>query len=346
MAEVDKPVVSMTETVSGKPRRRGCVGHCVKFWWVYLIAVIVIIVIVVPVILLVAVPKIAQEKLDHAELTLNAIRVSNTQTDKMTMAIDSTIRSDGKVSAVIAPFVGVMYLEDIESHIPFAKIDFPETTSEAYQEVKVSQTLDVNDENRDALTTFNTWLLANNTLKVTVHGETTIRVKGIARNYPVTFHKTLEMPGLRHLEGIVVNETNIALVAEDNFKGTAHIPNHSLVTFELGNATFHNYLLGPEVGTVHIDNLILEAGKVTSIPMRATIENNPVIEALGKKPYCENGGILPFQIRGKEVTNNGQSLEYFAKALASNTQTIEIDIGGTIKRSLNITVPCGGLPHA
>ncbi|KAK4189038.1 hypothetical protein QBC35DRAFT_171579 [Podospora australis] len=343
MAELDKPVVSTTERVTDKPRRRGCVGHCVRFWWVYLILLIVIIVIVVPVVLLVAVPKIAQEKLDHAELILNGINVSNTQADKLTMAIDSTIKSDGKVSAKIAPFVGVMYLEDVPEHIPFARINFPETTSEAHQEVKVEQILEINDENRDALTQFNTWLLANETLKVTVLGETTIRVKGIARNYGVTFKKTIEMPGLNHLEGIVVNETTIALVPEDNFKGTAYIPNHSLVTFELGNASFHNYLLGPEIGTVNIDNLTLKAGQVTSIPMRATIQNDPVLKALGEKPYCEDGGILPFQIRGKSVTNNGQSLDYFTKALASNTQTIDIDIGGTLKRSLNITIPCGGL---
>lgn len=50
MGDLDKPTVSQAEKVSGKPRRRGCVGHCARFWWVYLIVVVVIVVIVVPVV--------------------------------------------------------------------------------------------------------------------------------------------------------------------------------------------------------------------------------------------------------------------------------------------------------
>ena len=74
--------------------------------------------------------------------------------------------------------------------------------------------------------------------------------------------------------------------------------------------------------------------------MRATIDNGAVLEALGQKPYCENGGVLPFQIRGKTVVNNGQALPYFADALAANNQTVEIPIGEAINASLGIVVPC------
>ena len=109
-----------------------------------------------------------------------------------------------------------------------------------------------------------------------------------------------------------------------------------------GNVTFHNYLLGEEVGTVFIDNLTLRPGN-NEYKMRASINNGPVITALGKKPYCEQGGILPFQIRGKSVVNNGQALPYFADALAANNQTVNIPIGDAVKANLNITIPCGGL---
>ncbi|KAK0718722.1 hypothetical protein B0T21DRAFT_295567 [Apiosordaria backusii] len=342
MADADKPVATTSENVVEKPRRRGCVGHCVRFWWVYLIVLIVLVVILVPVILLVAVPKIAQSKLDDAELILDGITVTNTESKRMTMAINSTIKSDGKVHATIEPFLGVMYLEDLEGHVPFASINFPETTSDALQTVNVTQTLDIKDE--DALTTFNTWLLANETLRVTVYGETGIHVKGISRRYPVTFKKTVEMPGLQMLAGTSVNETSINLDKENNFNATAWIPNRSKVSFELGNATFHNYLDGQEIGTVFIDSLFLRAGEVNKYKMRATIEQSPVLEALGKSPACDkNKGWLDFQIRGKTVNNNGQDLPYFANALSTANQTIPIDIGGTLQRSLGITIPCGGL---
>jgi len=68
-----------------------------------------------------------------------------------------------------------------------------------------------------------------------------------------------------------------------------------------------------------------------------------VIDALGKKPYCEENGVLPFQIRGKKVVRNGQSLPYFANALAAYNQTVKIPIGEAVNASLHITIPCGGL---
>lgn len=50
MSDTDKPTQVPTEAVSEKPRKRGVAGHCARFWWAYLIAVIVIVVIVVPVV--------------------------------------------------------------------------------------------------------------------------------------------------------------------------------------------------------------------------------------------------------------------------------------------------------
>jgi hypothetical protein len=143
--------------------------------------------------LLVAVPKIAQSKLDDAELTLDGVVITNSQTNNLTMSINSTIRSDGKVHAKIDPFVGEMYLEDLLPHTPFAALNFPATTSDKLQIVNVSQTLQITD--LKALTTFNTWLLTNETLRITIRGETHVRVKGISRAYPVTFKKTLTTNG-------------------------------------------------------------------------------------------------------------------------------------------------------
>ncbi|KAL2136177.1 hypothetical protein VTI74DRAFT_5230 [Chaetomium olivicolor] len=346
MSDVDKTVVTQTEDVS-KPRRRGCLGHCARFWWAYLALIVVIVVVVVPVVLLVGVPKIAQQKLDDAELILDGIVVTNTQTKSMVMDIDTTIKTDGSVHATIEGFPGVMYLEDYEPHTPFANIDFPETTSDALQVVNVTQNLVINDE--EALTRFNTWLIANESLRVTVEGNTNVHVKGISRSYGVTFKKTITMPGLKMLDGTVVNQTRAATnkdARNNNFWGTTYIPNRSLVAFELGNVTFYNYLFDKEIGTVYIDNLTLRPGEANEFQMRATIEDlGAVLAALGQKPYCEgkDKGILPLMIRGKEVVNNGQSLPYFANALAAHNQTIMVDIGTPIKKATGLDIPCGGL---
>lgn len=347
MGDVDKTAVTQTENVSEKPRKRGCLGHCARFWWAYLIALIVVVVVVVPCVLLVAVPKIAQDKIDEAELVVKRITVTNTEATSLTMSIDSEILTDGSVHATIDGFPGVMYLEDDPEQKPFAHINFPETTSDAYQFVKVTQDLEIRD--MAALTKFNSWMLANDTLRVTVFGETKVHVRGIARAYGVTFKKTIEMPGMRLLEGTVVNETRVAIMPDPeghNFWGKTYLPNRSLFEIELGNTTFHNYLLGEEIGTVYIDNLTLKPGWDNVFDMRAKIEKlQSVLDALKQEPYCDEAkGVLPFKIRGKTVVNNGQELSYFADALGSANQTIPIDIATPLNETLNgkYTLSCGG----
>lgn len=111
------------------------------------------------------------------------------------MAVNSTITTDGSTHAEIDAFTGVMYLEDLEPHEAFASIDFPETTSAKLTTVNVSQTVEVT--NMEAFITFNTWLLANESLRLTVEGDTKVHVKGISRGFGVTFKKTVDLKGMR-----------------------------------------------------------------------------------------------------------------------------------------------------
>ncbi|KAL8417483.1 hypothetical protein RB594_001232 [Gaeumannomyces avenae] len=323
---------------AGSGKKRGCGAHMKRKWWAYLLGLIVLIVILVPVLILVAVPKIAQKKIDEAQLEIRAFSALNTQSDNFTLRIDSVIRTDGSVHATIAGFEGVMYLEDWAPQRPFARVHFPETTSDAYQEVRIEQLTPIDD--MDAFTVYNTWLLINETLRVTVRGDTTVRVRGIDRAYPVLFKKTITVPGLRLFEGTVVRDPAISLTGDaqgNNFKGMVDIPNNSQVTFEIGNATFHNYLDGAEIGTVFINNMILRPGNNT-FPMNAKVDNGPVLTFMSTRPACETGSV-PFQLRGKDVVNNGQRLSYFADSLASANQTVNIDIGGALKHR-NVTIAC------
>jgi hypothetical protein len=126
-------------------------------------------------------------------LSIQGITILQTQTNSYQLGINSTIQTDGSVHARIEGFSGSMYLEDLQPHRPFATLMFPETTSDALQIVNVSQHIDVTD--MAAFTTFNTWLQNNETLRVTVSGETFVHVSGISRGYPVTFTKTVTLNG-------------------------------------------------------------------------------------------------------------------------------------------------------
>jgi len=257
------------------------------------------------------------------------------------MAINSTVRTDGSVHATLDGFTGDMYLEDLLPHTPFAQINFPQSTSDALSVVNVSQIVPIT--NLAAFTNFNTWLLQNTTLRVTMNGNTNIHISGIAKAFPVSFVKTVEMPGLQNFAGTNVTESTISLELDkngNNFRGFATIPNRSIVTFDIGNVTFDSFLLGEAVGPTYLDNVFLVPGNDNNFTMRANITQSAVLAALAKQPYCTNGGELPFQLTGKDVVNNGQHLAYYSNSLGSANQTVPIPIGFDLKKDLNVTVPC------
>lgn len=311
-------------------KKRKCAQHCKRFWWAYLIAFICIVVLVVCLIIFVGIPKIAQNKINDAELHIDGIIVSKTEPEKYNMAVNSTITTDGSVHADIEPFTGIMYLEDLEPHEAFASIDFPATTSAKYTEVNVSQPVEVT--NMKAFTTFNTWLLANETLKLTIEGDTKVRVKGISKSFGVTFKKTVDLKGLNGFHGLEVTSANIDIAAmKNNFNGTVDVPNASILTIDIGNTTFHNNFNGKEVGTVYMDDLVLYPG-INNVTMRADVEQSPILTAVTTEPHCKDG-VIPFELSGKDVTKHGERLDYFADALASLETKVDIGLKDAFSRA-------------
>ncbi|KAI1856972.1 uncharacterized protein JN550_013538 [Neoarthrinium moseri] len=328
---------SMSETTYGSaPKSKARGGHCKRFWWVYLLVLIVIIVIVVPCIILVAVPKMAQQKVDAAHLSIEGITISQSETNSLNMAINSTITTDGSAHAKIAAFSGTMWLLDHDPPLAFATVDFPEVSSDALVTVNTSQHLPI--EHMEELTLFNQYLLAKETVNVRVQGDTTIRVSGIARDYPITFSKDVEIVGFNNFAGMKVDNTSVSLSTTKNFNATATIPNPTIWTIDVGNASFYTFFNGANIGNSNITNMVLYPGD-NVFPIQGDIQQLPVLKALEGKPYCENGGILPFQISGHTVVNNGQPIPWLADALAASNQSVTIDIGSAVK-PLGVQVSC------
>ncbi|KAF2968729.1 hypothetical protein GQX73_g4812 [Xylaria multiplex] len=331
-----KPDEVETQTASAATSKRK--GHFKRFWWAYLLGFIVVAtVVVVPLVLLVAVPRIAQQRLNGATLTIDGISVRNTQTNSFVMAINSTIEADDSVYATIDAFEGTLYLADVDPPLAFAQIEFPRTTSSAMQTINVTQEIQISDQN--PLTAFNTALLSSASVKVQIKGNTHIHVQGISRSFPAIFDKTVTLTGLNNFDGLSISDPSInAISATNNFNGTVHIPNPSVLTLEIGNTTFTNYFNGEEIGQTYINNLVLYPGDNTFFTS-ADIAQLPIINALTQEPFCELQGRLPFQLSGKDVVNNGQVLPYFRDALATNNQSITIDLSEAVE-NLGIPIEC------
>ena len=199
----------------------------------------------------VAVPKIAQHKVDSAELQIDSIVASNTQEGNFTMSVNSTIRIGSSTDATIEGFDGIMYLEDFEPKTPFARLKFPETTGAKLQVVNISQFTAIDD--LEAFTRFNTWLLLNESIRVTVEGDTNIHVKGLSKSYPINFKKIVTMQGLNNFAGTHVPYSTVELTRDengDNFHGIVTVPNRSVVTFEIVRLSLlppSSFLITPQI---------------------------------------------------------------------------------------------------
>lgn len=320
-------------------KKRRCMAHCKRFWWAYLIALICITVLVTCLVIFVGVPKIAQSKMDDAELEIQGVNIIDTTSDSYTMEINSTIETDGSIHADVAAFEGNLYLEDLEGHVPFATINFPATTADKHQIVNVTQEVTITD--MDAFIDYNIWFVNNKTLRLTVDGQTQVKPAGLSKWYDVDFRKTLDVPALNLFEGTEVTEGHISITEDDqgrNFHGKSKIPNASHFSLDIGNVTFANFVGDKKVGTLYIDNLFLRPGD-NLVDISAEMDQFAILSLVRSEEYCETG-IIPFKLLGTNVTNNGQDLPYFAAGLGSANQTVEIDIGTIIQESLGTTIGC------
>ncbi|KND89525.1 hypothetical protein TOPH_05869 [Tolypocladium ophioglossoides CBS 100239] len=327
----------VSQTENGAPakrsKKRACVDHCKRFWWLHLIIFCCITVLVVCLVIFVGVPNIAQSKLNAADLEVQSVNVLNAKPDSYTMEINSTITTDGTVHADIDPFEGNMTLADIDNAPAFATLQFPQTNADKHQDVNISQPLHIT--NLEAFNQFNIAFFQNETLRVRIAGKTKIQPAGLSRKYDVDFVKVLDLAGLNLLNGTKVTDGTVDLKAnkgQPNFKGTAEIPNASHFTLDIGNATFTNFADNKNLGNLTINNLLLRPGTNT-VDISAELDQLTILNIIAKRPYCENG-IVPFKLLGVDVENRGQKIPYFLAALGSANQTVNIDIGSILKKTL------------
>lgn len=320
-------------------KKRACARHCKRFWWVHLIIFLISVVLIVVIAIFAVVPRVAQDKMDAAKLEIQGVNVLQTESNDYLIQINSTITTDGAIKADIDPFDGVMYLEDFEPHTPFTRLRMPKTNANKHQNVNVSEPISIDD--MEAFRRFNVWFHNNETLRVTIEGKTKVKPHGLARKYSVDFKKTVTLKGLNNFAGTEVTEGHISLTEDENgqnFNGTANIPNASHFTLDIGNASFVNFVGDERVGSLYINNLLLVPGD-NIVNITANMDQVKIIELVRQKPYCQTGR-LPFKLLGENVTSHGQNLSYFAAALASTNQTVEIDIATIIKNDLKAKVNC------
>jgi hypothetical protein len=85
--------------------------------------------------------------------------------------------------------------------------------------------------------------------------------------------------------------------------------------------------------------MVLHPGD-NNFTIKGDIGQTAIIQALQQKPYCQNGGILPVQISGKSVVDNGQSIPWLADALSAFNVSVNIEVGEAVKNDIGLSLPC------
>ncbi|CRK26094.1 hypothetical protein BN1723_003392 [Verticillium longisporum] len=147
--------------------------------------------------------------------------------------------------------------------------------------------------------------------------------------------------GLNHFKGLAVTSNRVNITHDDNgdnFFGWVDVPNPSVFTIEIGNASFHTYYNSSNIGTAFLDDLFLYPG-INNVSMRANISTAPVVRAMGSEPSCDTG-IVDFQLGGRDVFNNGENLAYFGDALSASNLTVPIELATAFERDIGLTFEC------
>jgi len=340
MREDKETAIGQTETVSttneAPARRRGCAGFLRRFWWLILIILAIIALIVVLPVIFVAAPKIIRNEIHNAKLSVQGISATSSQTKSLHLAINSTITSSSGRSATIDGFNASLYLEDKLPHTPFVFIEMPKIHSHKVSIVNTSQEVTIFDE--QAFADYNSWYLLNDTFRVTIDGWTHVHVSGLPST-KVHFQKTVNLTGLNSFAGVNITSSTISILPDalgDNFHGFISIPNPSVLTVDIGNASFTNFFNNTVIGQAFIDNLVLFPGN-NNLSIRANISQIPVITAVDTQPFC-NTGILPLSFIGENITNFGQELPYYEQAFRSNLLSLNLNVGADLTAAgLNVT---------
>lgn len=141
------------------------------------------------------------------------------------------------------------------------------------------------------------------------------------------------LPGLNGFKGLTIETfflQNDTLPFGANSNGTVLVPNPSVLTLAVGDASFDISVNGTKIANSTIPDLTLKPGNHT-YPILVTSDITAVTPFLAMPEYqC---GMLPVDIVGVESVYNGQVLPYFTAALKHNSVRTMLDIAPALQKA-------------
>ncbi|KAL8740619.1 MAG: hypothetical protein Q9190_006702 [Brigantiaea leucoxantha] len=294
--------------------------HYKKFWWLHLGFFIASTLIIVLCVVYVAFPKTAQDGVNKSSLEIQSLTLSNPTPNSFHLEQTAVLKNHNRYHPRLDAFNASLA---IEGGKPYAYIELPAVHATETATTHIDQDVQITD--LDAFSDYTTQLLTKESIQLSIQGKTDLHEMKLPTT-TVDYKKTPTLKGLNSLAGFNVTSFSILLTPEPdgaNMLGNVTIPNPTVMTISMGNCTFNNYVAGDFIGTSVLQNLILAPGD-NNIPMRSYVNQTLVIL---KVTSDYKDGILPVDIRGNSSVYEGEHLVYFERALSSNVQHVELNVG-------------------
>ncbi|KAL4815737.1 hypothetical protein BDW67DRAFT_191382 [Aspergillus spinulosporus] len=314
----------------GKPRKRQRLKrHFARFWCCYLLGGTIFLAIFLPVFFLVAIPAIAQRIVEDTSLPVYSAHITDPKPDAVTFTLDTGLTVPLGLSVRLDPFTLDLFNRDSDPEITYLVVAVPE------YKIKGKTNLTVTSENtpvldEDEFVKALTKAVYSKRFTLSALGKTTGHLGAIKAG--ITLDKDVELDGLDKLSGFSIDEAALLIPAMDdgsNLRGRATLPNHSVVTFAMGNVTLNlksgDIILGtallPDVTLLPGNNSVGFTGKADINSALANI--GPILSA---QTAALKNGEVELSASGNQTVFNGEHISYFERVLNDLTITARVPI--------------------
>ncbi|KAF9891854.1 hypothetical protein FE257_003339 [Aspergillus nanangensis] len=329
--------IEHVETLDGSEEKPGRVRaanrkvkrHLRRFWCCYLIGGIVFLAIFLPIFFIYIIPAIAQRIVDDTDLPVYGANIVDPTPDTITFSLDTALTVPKGLKVRTDPLALHLFNRDVKPMKPYLQVNLASYTLDGHTDMHVTQAdTKIEDEDEFVKTLSNAVYSRNFTMSA--QGKTLAHLGALKAG--LTLDKDVELAGLDKLRGFSIPSARLLIPAEDdgtNLRGQAILPNHSIVTFALGNVTLNLKSKDLVIGQALIQNVVLHPGNNT-LDLSGHLDIKTVLDNLGT--ILENNkdalpqGNIELSASGNQTVYHGKHIPYFERVLNNLTITTSMPI--------------------
>ncbi|KAK9854245.1 hypothetical protein MYU51_004107 [Penicillium brevicompactum] len=311
--------------------------HWKRFWCLHLFVTIIFLAIFLPVFFLVAIPAISQMVVNKSDLVLVNAAVLNPRPDMISLTLQSALNLKIALPVRIEPITLDLFVRDTGASNAWANATIDGKV------IKGNSTLGVSKV-ETPLTNLTTWV--EYVHNVVNKKDTALSVRGTTNSYlgvlksKVTMDKDIVSPVLDQFKGFSVTDTGLVSKREDgtNLVGNATLPNHSLLTLDLGTIVLDVKSGGLTIGNATLKDVTIYPGNNT-FPLTGVLDLSTIIHNLGKVLASQatnlKTGNLALDTITRSITWNGTLVPYYTEVMSGLTLTANLAIADLLKNSIH-----------